>query len=110
MHCTIRFVGGPWHNRFEYCELVPKVVVRRALPTTTISMSHAGCFAAANLQEDVYLLARYETLAGRTEYYQYVHSTLVRGSLADYSTFQERFPRWRINERELKARIKKAMG
>lgn len=108
MHSTIRFVGGPWHNRFEDCELVPRVIVRRALPTTTLSMSHAGCFAAAKLKEDVYYLARYETLM-RTEYYQYVHSTLVQGSTAASSTYRERLPKWRISRREFEAKIKRAL-
>jgi len=109
MYSTIRFVGGPWHNRFEHLELIPKVIVRRALPTTTLSMSHAGCFAAAKLKEDVYYLAKYETLL-RTEYYQYVHSTLVQGSTAATSTFRERLPKWRINRREFEAKIMAAFS
>lgn len=108
MYSTIRFVGGPWHNRFEDCELVPRVIVRRALPTTKLSMSHAGCFAAAKIQEDTYYLARYETLM-RTEYYQYIHSTLVQGCTAASSTYRERLPKWRISRREFEAKIKRAL-
>lgn len=109
MQYTIRFVGGPWHNRLEHLDLLPRVVVRRALPTTTLSMSYAGVFAAAKLREDVYYLARYETLRG-TEYYQYIHSTLVQGRTAATSTFREQFPRWVIRKRELDARIRKAFS
>jgi hypothetical protein len=107
MPTRIRFVGGPWHNRLEDIELSPVVLVRRALPQTTLS--YGGCFAAAKLKEDEYLLASYETKFG-TSYYQYVHSSLVRGGYADRSTYSERLPVWRIDRRQLEARLRRTVG
>lgn len=107
MSTLIRFVGGPWHNRFEDIDLRPVVVVRQALPSTTLS--YGGVFAAAKIKEDAYYLARYQTHR-RTLYYQYVHSTLVRNGKAYDCTFKERLPAWNIDRRKFEARLRRAMS
>lgn len=104
---SVRFVGGPWHNRIEEVELIPRIVVQQVQPKTTLST--AGCFAAANIKRDNYYLAKYFTDWG-THYYQYVHSTLVKGTKALSGTHLERFPMWKIDRRQLEARIRRAMG
>jgi len=108
MSCTtIRFVGGPWHNRIECIELAPQVVVRAVQPKTTLS--YAGCFAKADIRLDHYYLAKYHTNWG-TDYLQYVHSSLVNGDRAAPVTHHERFKVWRIDRRQLEARLRRAMG
>lgn len=104
MHTTIRFVGGPWHNRFCDLELCPEVVLRRPA-VVPASLSYAGCFA--NAREDRYYLAVYETGCG-TRYMQYVHQSLIsNGKAPDY---YERLPKWQIDKRQLDSRLRKAAG
>jgi hypothetical protein len=103
---TIRFVGGPWHNRLECVEITSRVVVRR--PVVETSFSYAGCFPKGSVKEDTYFLANYETRDG-TPYMQYVHSSLVRGKWADESTYRERFPKWVLDRRKFEAALRKAM-
>ena len=100
---TIRFVGGPWHNRLESVELIPQIVIRKHSPPT---LSYAGVFA--NAIQDRYYLAKYFTEWG-TNYMQYVHSSLIQGDKAAPSTHRERFPAWVINKRQLDARLKNAI-
>lgn len=103
----IRFVGGLWHNRIENVELLPRIVIQRALPK--VSLSYAGCFAAAKLAQDTYYLAQYHTRWG-TRYYQYVHSSLLHGNKADYSTYTEHFARFRLSRRAIEKRLREAMS
>lgn len=108
MYSTIRFVGGPWHNQFHELELCPEIVLRHPEKVAAqSSLSWAGCFASQ--KEDRYYLARYQTSQG-TEYYQYVHKGLVRNGEAAYSTYRERLPVWRIDRRQLEARLRRAAG
>lgn len=108
MKYSIRFVGGPWHNRIEEIELQPRVIIRQAQPV--MSLSYGGCFSAAKVRQDMYYLAKYETTHGRTPYWQYVHSTLVRGSQAMPETYQEWFPKWLLDQRSLDVKIRRAMS
>lgn len=107
MPTTIRFVGGPWHNRFEDLDLSPVVVVRHANLQSTLS--YGGCFKAANIKEDEYFLALFETQHG-TQYCQYVHSSLIKDGKAERVTYLERMPVWRINRRQLEARLRRVAG
>jgi hypothetical protein len=104
---SVRFVGGPWHNRIEEVELIPRIIVQRVLPQTT--MSYAGCFSAANIKRDSYYLAKYFTTWG-TDYVQYVHSTLIQGTRAASGTHLERFRVWKLDQRQLDARLRRAMN
>lgn len=105
----IRFVGGPWHNRFEDLELKPVVILRQVQPQTKVSFSYGGCFAGSKVRHDEYYLARYNLLNSATYYYQYVHSTLVSSGKAALSTCHEELPAWTINRRQLESRLRKAM-
>lgn len=102
---TIRFCGGPWHNRLEDVELCPRLVVQCHMPQTTLS--YAGCFKAASIKRDLYYLASYTSRFG-TKYYQYVHESLVQGGSACDSTWRERFKEWRLNRRQMEARLRMA--
>lgn len=89
---TIRFVGGPWHNRLEE--------VARMAPTIILN---SGGSRRAN-----YVLASYETCYG-TRYFQYVHESLIDGNYAKESTWKEASPKWTLSKRELDSKIRRIM-
>lgn len=96
---TIRFVGGPWHNRLEACELVP---------TAAVVMKSEPCSSVTYISKEYYHLALYRTNQG-TEYYQYVHGSLVNGSTALPCTHHERFPKWVLDKRQLDSRLRRIL-
>ncbi len=94
MHSSIRFVGGPWHNRIEWVEICPRVAV--------------SCKGNPN-QLAFYHLAEFYTVKYHTRYYQYVHGSLVHHHTADPCTYRERLKVWRIDRRQLESRLRRAM-
>lgn len=100
MQSTIRFVGGPWHNRLQHVEIAPSLSVQTA--------HGIPCGITTLYKPETYYLARYTTGTG-TVYHQYVHSSLVRSGRASISTCRERFPAWQINRRRLEAQIRRRM-
>ena len=82
----IRFVGGVWHNSIPQMDTLYRCV-----------------YTADGVHR--YHLVEFKTLAGTT-YYQYVHASLIFGDLVDRSTYQERVPVWRLNQRVLEAKLR----
>jgi hypothetical protein len=76
---SIRFVGGPWHNRIEYVPLYPAAHIT----------GYVG----------LYRLAEFQTKWG-TKYFQYIHSTLIRGQEVAWPAYTEKFPRWSLKRRD----------
>lgn len=95
----IRFVGGPWHNRIEFVELSPKVVIRRPEPIP--------CGITTLYKCDLYHLAEFSTPHYHTKYYQYVHSSLVHGQYAHECTYHERLATWKLDRRKLERKLRR---
>jgi len=87
---TIRFVGGPWHNRLEDVELAPRVELHGRWPPCK------------------YYLVMHCTGLG-TNYFQYVHSSLILGGRVHKSASREYFCSWLIDRKELESRLRGIM-
>lgn len=96
---SIRFVGGPWHNRIELVELIPRIIVQGPISVPS-----------GQQRRDYYSLAEYQT-GGGSVYWQYVHTSLIspNGKYAATCTCRERFKKWRVSRRELEQRLSQAM-
>jgi hypothetical protein len=95
MHRRIRFVGGPWHNRIEATELVPRVAISNSTNPNQLA---------------IYCLAEYKSPRFGTTYYQFVHRSLIKNKTAHVSTYRENLKRWKIDRRELEERLRKAVN
>lgn len=85
--CSIRFVGGPWHNQFG--------------PVGTLTIISPG---------GLYRLAEFHTPRFKTKYYQYIHQSLIYSSgVVAKSTYIETLPVKPINSRQLYFRLRKAV-
>ena len=77
---TIRFVGGPWHNRLHDCDLAP------------------ACYVG----EQAYYLAEFQTTFG-TRYHQYIHVSLIKAT-GGQKTVAQRCYRERFKKFPMKIR------
>lgn len=76
---TIRFVGGPWHNRLHDCDLAP------------------ACYVG----EQPYYLAEFQTTFG-THYQQYIHVSLIKpNKTVAQQCYRERFEKFPLKIRSM---------
>lgn len=96
----IRFVGGPWHNRVEDIQLTPAVILR--------AKQGVPCGIETHYKDELYQLAQFQTKF-KTVYYQYVHTSLIRGSGVAECCYRERFRRFKLDRLECQERLRRAL-
>jgi hypothetical protein len=96
----IRFCGGPWHNRIEDIQLTQAVILR--------AKQGVPCGIQTIYNDELYQLAQFHT-PFKTIYYQYVHSSLIRGTGVAECCYRERLRPFKISRRECQERLRRAM-